>query len=776
MQAPQIPGIGTLPADPWAILDALRDPCTLLNTSGAIVYANHAAQQLNGPHLAADPADCIDFLVRHSAAVVLGADDVAALAAALQDVLNGAHAHVELHYSCGQDQQRWLATTITAQAGAGALVQHYDITARKQAEAKLWLYQSALDAINASIVITDHSLPDKPMIYCNPSFERMSGYSREESVGRNCRFLQGDDTDQAAIAEVRAALESGSGCQVVLKNYRKDGTEFWNELQISPIRDQRQRVTHFVGVQADITARKEIEEALHEAEDRFRFLSESTFEGLVIHEQGRIIDANHALATIYGYEHHEMIGLSVLDLATPESHDMIRHNLQIGHDRPYETVGLRKDGSTFPIEVHSKPTYYRGRPIRVASVRDITARKRAEEEIQQAQTFLNSIVENIPLMLLVKDAKDLRFVRFNKAGEELLGFSKADLIGKNDLDFFPAEQADFFMSKDREVLSSRTTIDIPEEVIQTRHHGQRILHTRKIPLLDEHGEPEYLLAIAEDITERKMADAALQASEARYQKMIANMPGMVYQFALAPDGSFSFPLVSHGARDVLGIEPSELQANPALLVSMTVPEDQASFRETFAESSATLQPWHWEGRIIHSSGEQRWVQGIARPEQQPDGTILWDGLWLDITERKRAAEALKLSQMQAETIRAQAAVLEEISTPIFPLSDNVVMMPLIGTIDTARARQMIEVLLEGVQTHQAHIVIVDITGVPIVDTQVANVLIQAAQAVRLLGAKIVITGIRPEIAQTLVSLGINLSGLMTRGSLQSGVAYALEAR
>lgn len=104
------------------------------------------------------------------------------------------------------------------------------------------------------------------------------------------------------------------------------------------------------------------------------------------------------------------------------------------------------------------------------------------------------------------------------------------------------------------------------------------------------------------------------------------------------------------------------------------------------------------------------------------------------------------------------------------------MMPLIGSIDSERARQMIEVLLQGVQLNQARIVIVDITGVPVVDTQVANVLIQAAQAVRLLGAQIVITGIRPEIAQTLVSLGIDLRGLTTRGSLQSGVAYALENR
>jgi PAS domain S-box-containing protein len=140
---------------------------------------------------------------------------------------------------------------------------------------------------------------------------------------------------------------------------------------------------------------------------------------------------------------------------------------------------------------------------------DITDRKQAEEEVRHTQAFLDSIVENIPNVVFVKSAEDLRFVRFNKAGEELLGYPRAELIGRNDYDFFPKDEADFFTAKDRQVLEGRQLVDIPEEPIETKSKGPRVLHTKKIPILDEEGEPAYLLGISEDITERKLAEEQL---------------------------------------------------------------------------------------------------------------------------------------------------------------------------------------------------------------------------------------------------------------------------
>ena len=153
-----------------------------------------------------------------------------------------------------------------------------------------------------------------------------------------------------------------------------------------------------------------------------------------------------------------------------------------------------------------------------AVARDGTANKRAEDELRNSEQFLDSVLENLPSMVFVKDAEELRFLRFNRAGEELLGRSRDQLIGKNDHDLFPEGEADFFVQKDREVLASGDIVDIPEEPIDTVEHGKRILHTRKISILDDDGKPRYLLGVSEDITDRKLAEEEAQAARAEAER------------------------------------------------------------------------------------------------------------------------------------------------------------------------------------------------------------------------------------------------------------------
>ena len=139
-----------------------------------------------------------------------------------------------------------------------------------------------------------------------------------------------------------------------------------------------------------------------------------------------------------------------------------------------------------------------------------TLQRRVEartQDLRQANAFLDSIIENVPNMLFLKDAKELRFVRVNRAGEDLIGHPQSALLGKNDHDFFPKEQADFFTRKDREVLRDGHVVDIPEEPLQSATLGPHVLHTRKVPIPNARGEPEYLLGISEDVTERKQAEA-----------------------------------------------------------------------------------------------------------------------------------------------------------------------------------------------------------------------------------------------------------------------------
>lgn len=128
--------------------------------------------------------------------------------------------------------------------------------------------------------------------------------------------------------------------------------------------------------------------------------------------------------------------------------------------------------------------------------------KKAQGDLRLNEEFLNTVLDNIHAMIFVKDAQKLRFVRFNRTGAELLGYSVSDFLGKNDFDFFPESEARFFVEKDREVLRKGDLVDIPEEPIQTKNHGEKFLHTRKIPIKDAGGHPIYFLGISEDITDQ----------------------------------------------------------------------------------------------------------------------------------------------------------------------------------------------------------------------------------------------------------------------------------
>lgn len=144
---------------------------------------------------------------------------------------------------------------------------------------------------------------------------------------------------------------------------------------------------------------------------------------------------------------------------------------------------------------------------------DITDRRIIEAHLNDAHAFLDSIVENVPIMLFVKDADQLRFVRFNRASEELVGMRREDVLGKCDFDLFPADEAEFFTQKDRAVLAGGKMVEIPDELIDTPNRGTRTLHTKKIPVLDSQGRPRFLLGISEDITEKKQTELALREAK-----------------------------------------------------------------------------------------------------------------------------------------------------------------------------------------------------------------------------------------------------------------------
>lgn len=257
-------------------------------------------------------------------------------------------------------------------------------------------------------------------------------------------------------------------------------------------------------------AAKEI--ALRESHENFSnaISSIKDYSILILDPQGKILTWNAGAERIKGYKASEVIGRSFAifypeeERAKGHPEELLRIAAREGRAEE-ESWRIRKDGARFLGDVVITALTGENGQLRgfIKVTRDVTEMKRAQEEIKQTNDFLNKILENIPNMIFVKDAKDLRFVRFNKAGEELLGIPRRELIGKNDYDFFPEKEADFFTAKDRKTLEEGKLLDIPEETIQTKDKGSRILHTKKFPVHGSDGKPQYLMGISEDITEQK---------------------------------------------------------------------------------------------------------------------------------------------------------------------------------------------------------------------------------------------------------------------------------
>jgi two-component system cell cycle sensor histidine kinase/response regulator CckA len=271
--------------------------------------------------------------------------------------------------------------------------------------------------------------------------------------------------------------------------------------------------------------RKSTEESLRKSEISSRTLIENSFDVIfTLNADGSFLFISPAWERHFGYPVSEVMWKKFASFVHPDDVGPCMEYLiavletgQSGTSPEYRVK--HADGSWRWFIANGSPYVdQKGQRQFMGTGHDITERKWAEEELHRMNMFLDSVVENIPHMIFLKDAEDLRFIRFNQAGEDLLGYSRNDLLGKNDCAFFPKEQADFFIQKDRDVLRLKETIDIPEESIQTRNKGKRILHTKKVPILNEKGESAYLLGISEDITGRKQEEDEKRILEERLQR------------------------------------------------------------------------------------------------------------------------------------------------------------------------------------------------------------------------------------------------------------------
>jgi len=242
-------------------------------------------------------------------------------------------------------------------------------------------------ALPVGVVLVDVRAAALPIVFANAAFSALTGYPASAVVGRNCRFLQGPDTDPVAIGTLRRALAAGTGCTVTLRNYRRDGTPFWNELTLAPLRDTAGQVVAYVGVQVDATARVEA--------DRQRALQaavlDATAEGIYgIDHAGRCAFINPAAATLLGYTPDAVIGRDM--------HALVHHHRRDGTPYPRtecpihqaaaggqgvrvaDEVIWRRDGTAVPVEYAVQPMAGPGSAGAVVTLVDVTERERAEQE------------------------------------------------------------------------------------------------------------------------------------------------------------------------------------------------------------------------------------------------------------------------------------------------------------------------------------------------------------------------------------------------------------
>ncbi|WP_298406192.1 PAS domain S-box protein [uncultured Chloroflexus sp.] len=484
---------------------------------------------------------------------------------------------------------------------------------------------------------------------------------------------------------------------------------------------------------------------------------------------GVITYANAAAHRYFGYSSEECIGKTVLELTCPADRERLQQQVREWVQQGLRTAAIEnrivhRNGTLFTF-LWSVTIHYdeQGHPTHFTSIgHDISQQERLRQELHEKREMLYTVIDNLPVGVFWKD-KESRFLGCNRRVLDDAGLTSfKQIIGKTDFDLPWHKKAPIYQHSDRAIMNTGPKLDIEETL--TRGDGSVIwLRTAKLPLR-RNGEIIGVLGFYEDITELRHQEEGLRT----FRLLVENAPDGIG--ITDPDLIITYANPAFAA--MLGYETLTGKVWLDLVHPDDRPRLEAAMRQPQRAGIAriTLRYLHRDGTIIM-------VQCSVPVLRNRNGRIVgYASINRDITEQLRAEEERQRLALQEQVIQAQQAILRELSTPLLPIATGVVAMPLIGTIDSTRAQQVMETLLEGINRYRATVAIIDITGVKVVDTQVAGALIRAAQAAGLLGAQVVLTGISPEIAQTLVHIGVEFYDLVAKTTLQEGIDFALSRR
>ncbi len=496
-----------------------------------------------------------------------------------------------------------------------------DITKRNEAEETLRLTQFSVERAGDA---THWIATDGRFVYVNDAACEMLGYSREE-------LLSMAVWDIDAYRRKEEWLDRGeerkrrNSYTLETRHIAKDGRAIPVEVS-ADLLEFGDKEYIFTSVR-DITERKEAEEALRESEERFRQLSEASFEGIAITEKGRFLDANGIFAQMLGYDLSELIGMGVQDVIAPGSRELaIQHNLS-GYEKPYESQCLRKDGSVFPVDIQGRSVEDEGRTVRVTAIRDITARKEAEEALRLTQFSVDRAGDGIFWI-----APDGRILYVNDATSRYLGYSREELLSMSLPDFNPAYTKQNWPAQWEEWKRADPSTF---ETTHTAKDGRRVPVEVSATHLNFEGK-EYRIGFARDITERKRAEEALRLT----QFSVERAGDATYW--IGPDGRFLY--ANDAACRYLGYSREEL-------VKMTVsdinPQRTAEAWPERWEKMKGRGPRTFESRHLAKNGREVPVEVTAN-DLEFDGKEYMLSFVRDITARKEAEETLRLTQFSVD--------------------------------------------------------------------------------------------------------------------------------
>ncbi|MEQ1620369.1 MAG: PAS domain S-box protein [Methylococcales bacterium] len=402
-----------------------------------------------------------------------------------------------------------------------------DITLQRQTEDRLRLMQRAIDCSNNGIVITGLAEADYGIVYANNAFLKLTGYTLNELLGQNCRILQQREPNQSALETIRSALNQDTDGYAILRNYRKDGSLFWNEVYISPIRDSQDRVTHYLGVQNDVTQRYEMKMLLSKNEAKMRAIFESVSDAVIIFDElGGIQSLNLAAEKLFGYSSNSRIkehidtlipDWKLSDKSTNLS-GFLNHfcNDQIPFFKR-EINACKKDGTLFPVAFGVHEIHLDQQRLFVGTLHDLTESKRAEVILRTSEERYRALFENTADAIFVNRGGN-KIEQVNNACLHLWGASRPDeLINKCPIDLFHPDYHAVIKERIQAMLSGKKGMPFIEEKIIRLDGSIADVLVSGIPFEDEQGPLIFVILL--DITERKQAEVALLESKNQYQKL-----------------------------------------------------------------------------------------------------------------------------------------------------------------------------------------------------------------------------------------------------------------